>query len=102
MKGPRYYSEESQILAAIDRTNRKIKVRRRLCVIWHNRYKARMEDALNNWSRNQIAIARDNSEHYSRLADQIETTTLRKLKNKLAEFRTVPMAGVGLAEVRVR
>lgn len=29
-------------------------------------------------------------------------TTLRKLKNKLAEFRTAPLAGVGLAKVRVR
>lgn len=61
-----------------------------------------MKDRKSTWSRTQITIARENSEHYARLADQIEATTLRKLKNKLAEFRTVPMAGIGLAEVRVR
>lgn len=102
MKRPRYYSRESQILKAIDRSQRNVKARRRLAVIWHNRYRARLKDSVGSYGRTQVVVARENSDHYNRLADQIEATTLRKLKNKLAEFRTVPMAGIGLAEVRVR
>lgn len=99
MNRPRYYSKEAQILTAIDRSQRSVKARRRLANIWWKRYQELVRLGM---YANQLRIARENSEHYSRLADQIEATTLRKLKNKLAEFRTVPMAGVGLAEVRVR
>lgn len=99
MKGPRYYSEEAQILKAIDKAQRNVKVRRRLANIWRKRY---LELVRLGMYANQLRIARDNSDHYHRLADQIEATTLRKLKNKLAEFRTVPLTGIGLAEVRVR
>lgn len=99
MNKPRYYSQEAQILSAINRTQRNVKVRRRLASIWFERHVRGMKSGA---ALNQIRIARENAEHYSRLADQIEATTLRKLKNKLAEFRTAPLAGVGLAEVRVR
>lgn len=104
MNKPRYYSGEAQILSAIDRTQRNVRVRRRAARIWWGIHKRLVLEGgpEGGGFRHQITIARNNAEHYDRLALQIETTTLRKLKNKLAEFRTAPLAGVGLEQARVK